>query len=495
MYKDNSTYSSQPFWFGNEKKASSALLQYDPTKGWQNGGYLYDLGNGLSISGEVQPFNNADNEGTKLPEISSMQIVGDGVNGTWNAGDAYEMHYNATERCWEATFTTTKAESKENHFRFIANRKLEYNFGEVNTVARVPYLGDDATSVSALPADPNDVQYHAETDGVTHENMTGDDIIFNRPAGVWTVKFYITQKLVGEGGKYEYDFKYTINGTPTEYVPVKLTYRVNKFIRSFSYGDNLDLPADGSVKAYEAYRFKQGDKATKKHGTVYLRRIEYIPANMGVILVGEVPEGSSTFEDGNVKAFNLTKRTAGLVDKNEDLWTLKDSYKNDEWNNYLVGTVTAVNDLGNAEVVDGKVTKRYFGLGHYYATNEYKKTKVGVDYIGFFRYTANAISGANKAYLSIPTATDSKFGYIDFNGQWLDDNYDSPNASNDEISTLSKAGIIFDDIDFDETTAISNVNANEKNVKDGAYYTLQGIKVAKPTRGLYIHNGKKVIIK
>ena len=494
-----SPYTPQPFTIGNTTKDLSVMLEYNPTQGHNNGDYSYGLGYEQTVSGRVQKANSTDAAGSSLPEITSMQILGDGVNGTWNAGDAYEMHYNATERCWEATFTTTKAESKENHFRFIANRKLEYNFGEVNTVARVPYLGDDATGVSALPADPNDVQYHAETDGVTHENMTGDDIIFNRPAGVWTVKFYITQELVGEGGKYEYDFKYTINGTPTVNVPVNLTYRVNKFIRSFSYGDNLDLPTDGSVKAYEAYRFEQGDKATKKHGTVYLRRIEYIPANMGVILVGEVPEGSGTFEDGNVMAFNLTKRTAGLVDKNEDLWTLKDSYKNDanwsEWNNYLVGTVTAVNDLGNAEVVDGKVTKRYFGLGHYYATNEYKKTGVGDDYIGFFRYTANAISGANKAYLSIPTATDSKFGYIDFNGQWLDDNYYSPNASNDEISTLSKAGIIFDDIDFDETTAISNVNANEKNVNDGAYYTLQGIKVAKPTRGLYIHNGKKVIIK
>ena len=494
-----STITSKPFTIGNEEKALSVMLEYNPTQGDNNGKYTYDFGDGTSLSGRVQKANSTDAAGSSLPEITSMQILGPGVNGTWNAGDAYEMHYNATERCWEATFTTTKAESKENHFRFIANRKLEYNFGEVNTVARVPYLGDDATGVSALPADPNDVQYHAETDGVTHEYMTGDDIIFNRPAGVWTVKFYITQELVDVGGKYEYDFKYTINGTPTVNVPVNLTYRVDKFIRSFSYGDNLDLPTDGSVKAYEAYRFEQGDKATKKHGTVYLRRIEYIPANMGVILVGEVPEGSDTFEDGNVMAFNLTKRTAGLVDKNEDLWTLKDLYKDDEnwseWNNYLVGTVTAVNDLGNAEVVDGKVTKRYFGLGHYHATNEYKKTGEGDDYIGFFRYTANAISGANKAYLSIPTATGSKFGYIDFNGQWLDDKYDSPNASNDEISTLSKAGIIFDDIDFDETTAISNVNANEKNVKDGAYYTLQGIKVAKPTRGLYIHNGKKVIIK
>lgn len=28
-----------------------------------------------------------------------------------------------------------------------------------------------------------------------------------------------------------------------------------------------------------------------------------------------------------------------------------------------------------------------------------------------------------------------------------------------------------------------------------AYYTLQGMKVACPTKGIYIHNGKKVVIK
>ena len=43
-----------------------------------------------------------------------------------------------------------------------------------------------------------------------------------------------------------------------------------------------------------------------------------------------------------------------------------------------------------------------------------------------------------------------------------------------------------------ETTGISNVNAN---VKENGYYDLQGRSVAQPQKGLYIVNGKKVIIK
>lgn len=30
---------------------------------------------------------------------------------------------------------------------------------------------------------------------------------------------------------------------------------------------------------------------------------------------------------------------------------------------------------------------------------------------------------------------------------------------------------------------------------DGYYYNLQGIRVLKPTRGIYIHNGKKILVK
>lgn len=291
-------------------------------------------------------------------------------------------------------------------------------------------------------------------------------------------------------GKYKVDgdmqtavYKFR-DGVIIEIVPF-----AGKFLRTYSYSRPLDLPTDESVKAYEAYRFEKGEENSKSHGLVYLRRIKYIPANEGVVLVGE-GTGKETF----VRTLNV-RADEELVTKKEDLWC-KD-YSSDlewsKWNNYLVPTVEAVLDLGNVKVEDEKITARYFGLGSFYETNEYKQNGDNGcgDYIGFFRLTPNGRSGANKAYLSIP-ATENKYGYIDFSGQWLDDNYDDPAASE---PTLAKTALIFDDIDFGDVTGINNVITNENGINDNAYYTLQGVRVAKPVQGLYIHNGKKVIIK
>ena len=48
--------------------------------------------------------------------------------------------------------------------------------------------------------------------------------------------------------------------------------------------------------------------------------------------------------------------------------------------------------------------------------------------------------------------------------------------------------------DFGETTGINAVNGSELKV-NGEYYNLNGQRVANPTKGLYIVNGKKVVIK
>jgi len=46
-----------------------------------------------------------------------------------------------------------------------------------------------------------------------------------------------------------------------------------------------------------------------------------------------------------------------------------------------------------------------------------------------------------------------------------------------------------------ETSSITDINANETQPADDAWYDLTGRRVSNPTNGLYIHNGKKVIIK
>ena len=47
---------------------------------------------------------------------------------------------------------------------------------------------------------------------------------------------------------------------------------------------------------------------------------------------------------------------------------------------------------------------------------------------------------------------------------------------------------------YNVTLAVESVNA-EKNAADSAWYTLQGVRVATPSKGVFIHNGKKVVLK
>lgn len=46
---------------------------------------------------------------------------------------------------------------------------------------------------------------------------------------------------------------------------------------------------------------------------------------------------------------------------------------------------------------------------------------------------------------------------------------------------------------YKQTTGINDVNA--ENADNGAWYTLQGVKVNKAQKGIFIHNGKKVVLK
>lgn len=132
-------------------------------------------------------------------------------------------------------------------------------------------------------------------------------------------------------------------------------------------------------------------------------------------------------------------------------------------------------------------------MGNFHSTKYYKQTLTGEDYIGFFRLTGNGRSGANKAYLSIPAnktvdnGVGATYGYIDFNGQLLGNEADTNNQS------LAKMAVIFDDEDNGgTTTAVKEVKMDTTDA-DASFYTLQGIKVSRPVKGVYIHNGKKFI--
>ena len=476
-------------------------VEYNPARGddrlaAKDGSY------GMSGSILIDGENQADFT------ITTMSMIGDAVGGTYDAktdswnytSKAGDMKYDANERCFSLTISTEDEKYTTPHyFRFVANHDAAQNWGETdinvtnNTgFARSIYDGEDDGNHSCMAGDPNDVQHRTtarenEKDfGSTTPNKR--DILWNRPAGIWRIKFY------PEIGKDKKDASYyTISGTKVVKMP--FTYRVGRFIRTYSNSVAME-PAKDNVKVYAAYKYgtPANPENPKSQGKVYLRQLKYIPANMGVVLVGEVPAGE--YSDGNKVDFYLKEKTDEFVDKYEDLWTKAAQYTNDKWNNYLKPTVTAIDKLGNADTDDkGTILHRYFGLGNFHSTKYYQDNQTGKDYIGFFRLTQDGRSGANKAYLSIPAnavvddGVGDKYGFIDYNGQFLGNGTDdAPNNP-----SLAKMAVIFDDEDNGgTTTAVSEVKMDTADA-DASFYTLQGVKVSHPVKGVYIHNGKKFI--
>lgn len=475
-------------------------VQYNPARG-DNDLVVKDGSYGMSGSIHVDGENNADFT------ITDMSMIGDAVEGTYDAENgkwnydskAGEMEYDANERCFSLTISTEDVKYANSHFRFVANHDAKQNWGETeenvktNTgLARPTYDVADDDNHSCVADDPNDVQFR-RTARENEETLGKNDILWNRPAGIWTIRFY--PELDKNGKDIS---RYTISGTKVIKMP--FTRRVGKFIRTYSNSVAM-APVDDNVKVYEAYRYKKpenaGDPLSERMGTVYLRQLKYIPANMGVVLVGKQP-AEGTFKDGDKLNFSLKEAPTEMPlegDNYTAVWTKADEYAGQEWNNYLKPTVTANDKLGNADTdADGKILYRYFGLGNFHSTNYYKQHKTGNDYIGFFRFTQNGRSGANKAYLSIPANTvvddgvGAKFGYIDFNGQFLGNDTDDP-----KNPSLSKMAIVFDDEDDGgSTTTVPEVKPNSTDA-DASFYTLQGVKVSRPVKGVYIHNGKKFI--
>lgn len=480
-------------------------IQYNPNKGHND---LSTQDGSYGLSGSIQVIGGNAKDADFL--IKTMSMIGDAVEGTYDAvtrewkytSTAGDMKYDANERCFSLTISTVGDKYKNSHFRFVANNDAHQNWGETdgnissNTgFARPTYDAADDGNHSCMADDPNDVQFHKtareDEEGFESTTPSQKDILWNRPEGIWTVRFY---PELDEDGK---DIsRYTISGTKVIKIP--FTYCVGKFIRTYS--NNVAMaPVDDNVKVYEAYRYEKTENAKdpQSQGTVYLRQLKYIPANMGVVLVGKQP-AEGIFSDGDKLDFFLREAPADMLEEGDNykaVWTKADDYVNDEWNNYLQPTVTANDNLGNADTdADGKILHRFFGLANFHSTKYYNENQTGDDYIGFFRLTPNGRSDANKAYLSIPAnktvdgGVGATFGFIDFNGQFLGNETDDPKKP-----SLAKMAIVFDDEDDGgSTTTVTEVKPNSTD-GDASFYTLQGVKVSRPVKGVYIHNGKKFI--
>ena len=428
---------------------------------------------------------------------STTTTVGDKT--TWNwASTAGDMTYDENDRCYKLVLNTTD-DMVGKTFRFVGDHAITQNWYEDQTKANIQYPTTQGGFSDATVADPNYVNYTKEcTEGnIEHAN----DILWNRGAGLWTVRFYIDKSQTGDNAV----FYYTITGASKIYIPV--TAHMGKLLRTYTSAVDV-VPVDKEVLIYAAQSYTKNNVnntgSGDETGTVKLYRLKYIPANQGVILFAPnspvpnktqtkmelVPAYSATVERYSNNAYGYIEDWAKSAAK-ESMWV--NTHENETWNNFLVPVLT-----------DTKITQFHYNeknewTGRNFSFTRYSQTKTGKyngveeedttnpdeskrDYFSFFRFSGTA--KANYSYLMLPRTV------MQGNGQILNQNQDN------DTKLFAKSMVWFEGIDApmdNETTGISELKNNSNT--DADYYTLQGVKVAKPVKGIYIHQGKKVIVK
>lgn len=461
--------------------------------------------NHLGIRGQVFFWDG-------IAKIKSVSMVGDAIpgtfkeDGTWDyTSKAADMTYDDVEQCYTTTIVTTVDDGKK-HFRFVGNHTEEINWyedtdgSEPKKMARTLYTDSEKEGHTADVNDPNKVNY-TKKDGAKSE--ADYHIIWNRPAGRWTVRFYFyTRNFEGEPVT---DYYYTIS--PCKDLDlrdcVNIVYKSEdnkrfiknagdyKFLRTWS-----DEKAWKVSKDIDIYVVDQLS-ADKKNNAVTLHlnlldskdksgKYNVIPANIGVIL-GTKKEAAD-IEGGAV----FHKRTS-LTSLNTVVVPMYEYNANEETSGTSVTNklqpLTYARVVPTSEIVDGKVTYNYlFGAG--------KGKSVGITpcgdndfFMGFWISNGKGNFYSNSCYLSIDEETAEILGVGTHNDQFKPDPFTGNSAK-------MVPGVIFDFANVGGTTGINEVVNQSTKLNDGKYYTLSGQQVEKPTAGgIYIHNGRKFVVK
>lgn len=302
-------------------------------------------------------------------------------------------------------------------------------------------------------------------------------------------------------------------------------------------------PADGKDAEAILYRMQPGDIIPAGTGLVIRHYIT--DANGGVLMFPHV----SGEEAANLKPYRYVIENDSRKQPNTDYPTYygietRDYQRGGEGeavHNYLeaINTTTprAIYNAENDDIVDPetllmqrgktKVTYRNFFFGNglkLWTTYQERVTKniaagmtqedaeeaantigrntmIGDDFgegdktrgWGFFRCISDYYAISNKAFLHLPGTVEN-----------VNTNTVSMNATENDVQVQAKdMNMIL--IGLDETFYGQGIGGITTGIKDAqsvdqfennSYYTLQGVKVLKPSKnGIYIHNGKKVVVR
>ena len=480
-------------------------IEYNPSNG--NGEGL-KVDKHLAMRGQVQVKSGAK-------DFESVSLVGDPFVGTYTVDGSgkkvwdytspvADMTYDETEQCYVATVTTTVADDGKSKFRFVANHTASSNWYEDTTTdpekkARVDY-SKPGVGHTAAANDPNKVSY--TKDG---KNDPENDIIWNRPEGTWVVRLYfytysedgVTPKTVyyytiSEKKELDLrDFSDVVYKTKDNVRKILLRGDY-KYFRSWSSSKPWKISNDVDIFIVNAMD-------NNPDGTVSfsLKKISasskdnVIPAGIGVILAtkkdAEGIDGGGVFHARpNLMSHNTL--TIPLEEYNASA-TTADNYEDnllqpiiaprvvptsDETNiNYLFGYYHAITGTGNG--INPETSKTY-------EPNDFL--------MGFWISNGKGLYPSNSAYLPVAKAKADKLNLgVRYDYKYFD--------TNNKTGAKKIPALFFDFAKVGSgTTGINEVVNQSTKLNDGKYYTLSGQQVEKPTAGgIYIHNGRKFVVK
>lgn len=439
-------------------------------------------------------------------KITSVSMVGDAIPGTFKVDEttgkevwdytsnAADMTYDDVEQCYKTTVITRVGEGKK-HFRFVGNHNKDINWyedtdgAEPDKMAKTPLTDSKAKGHTADANDPNKVNY-------TQSNENPEEkwnIIWNRPAGRWTVRLYFyTYNVAGEPVT---DYYYTISANR------ELELRDFDDVVYKSLDNKRIIHLRGGYRYFRTWSAVKAWKISKdvdifvvddvsKDGDcvkVSLKQISadetdnVIPSNTGVILATkknaeDIDGGAEFFERASLTTYNT------LVIPIEEYGSTTAATTDYTGKNWL-------RPLTEAQVVPtyNKATDEYNYLFGFYRANKVsdKPYKDNDFLLGFWLSNGKGAFYNNSAYLPIPKATAEKMN--------LGVSYEFLESGG---SAKKVPGVIFDFDNVGGTTGINEVVNQSAKLNDGKYYTLSGQQVEKPTAGgIYIHNGRKFVVK
>lgn len=437
--------------------------------------------------------------------LTSVSLVGDAIPGTWNADGSWnyksnvaDMTYDETEQCYKATVVTTAADG-EKHFRFVGNRDSKITWFEntnddVKEMAKHPHNSDDPQvfGYTADANDPNQVNYTEKG-----ENPGEDwNIIWNRPAGRWTVRLYFYTTSDGNNPKTDYYYTITASSDMELYDITDIVYDSEtnmqnicnkgeyKFLRTWSAYKTWKI--SNKVDVFVVNNLAEGKSAVK----LTLKNINkpddtgnyhIIPANTGVILATK--SAASEIAGAHfVARQNYTSYNKLVIPMEEN------------GSEYVYeGTDNRLLPIYYSKVIPASDENNFNYFFAYYNARIATKDEVkygASDYLlGFWISKGSKPYQSNSSYLPIAK---EKAATMNLLGTSYDDFASDATGG----SAKKVPGIIFDFANVGGTTGINEVVNQNSKLNDGKYYTLSGQQVEKPTAGgIYIHNGRKFVVK